>query len=87
MVMRNAISLIDKGNRIRMVFDLKGSRYRRQVFSSDAPRRTFKMGDSVMKDVDLVNYTTNYDQLLINLSINDRREIMKQIKEDVELLA
>lgn len=61
MVMRNGINQTNKANKIKMVFDLKGSRYRRQVFASNASKRTLKNADSVMKDVDLLNYKANYD--------------------------
>ena len=84
LVMKNSIQARGK---VIFRFDLKGSKYQRRVMQPGVSKKqTRKVGDSVvLKDIDLDNLL-NQDPLLVNMRLEDRRNLMRQLKKDVEFL-
>jgi hypothetical protein len=86
LVMQNAVSKFQVGNKINLVFDIKGSRYKRQVLDKNSSKKKVKTANMVLKDLDFVNYVRNHDSDLINLKADDRLDLIKQLDADTSFL-
>ena len=89
-IMKNSTLKASPKNEMSLKFDLKGSKVKRRVLPLDihqySQRNYDLMASQVLKDRDLVYIQSFRNKDIINISMEDRRNIIATVRNDVNFL-